>query len=58
MVSLNDALMDLVTKKLVAPEEALSKAVDKAGFDALLKRAGINVAPSAVAAARPATPVR
>ena len=57
MVSLNDALMDLVTKKLVAPEEAISKAVDKAGFDALLKRAGINVAPP-VAAARPATPVR
>jgi twitching motility protein PilT len=57
MVSLNDALMDLVTKKLVAPEEAISKAVDKAGFDALLKRAGINVAPP-VAAARPATTVR
>jgi twitching motility protein PilT len=57
MVSLNDALMDLVTKKLVAPEEAISKAVDKAGFDALLKRAGINVAPP-VAAARPATPAR
>jgi len=43
MVSLNDALMDLVTKKLVEPAEAYSKAVDKAGFDALLKRAGINV---------------
>ena len=57
MVSLNDALKDLVTRKLVAPDEALSKAVDKAGFDALLKRAGINVAP-VVAAARPATPVR
>ena len=40
MVSLNDALMDLVVKKLVAPDEALSKAVDKAGFEALLKRAG------------------
>ena len=39
MISLNDALMDLVTKKLVAPDEALSKAVDKAGFEALLKRA-------------------
>ena len=56
MVSLNDALMDLVTKKLVAPEEALSKAVDKAGFDASLKRAGINIAPPG--AARPVTPVR
>ena len=38
MVSLNDALLELVNKKLVAPEEALSKAVDKAGFEALLKR--------------------
>jgi twitching motility protein PilT len=55
MVSLNDALMDLVAKKLVAPEEALSKAVDKAGLDALLKRAGINVAPPA-GASRPAMP--
>src|ERR1700716_341374 len=29
MVTLNDALMDLVTKKLVAPEEAHTKAIDK-----------------------------
>jgi twitching motility protein PilT len=43
MVSLNDALMDLVTKKLVDPAEAYAKAVDKSGFDAALKRAGINV---------------
>ena len=42
MVSLNDALMDLVAKKLVAPEEAYLKAVDKTGFEALLKRAGID----------------
>jgi twitching motility protein PilT len=42
MVSLNDALMDLVTKKSVAPEEAYSKSVDKTGFEALLKRAGID----------------
>ena len=40
MVSLNDALMELVTKKLVAPDEAYSKAVDKAGLEALLKRGG------------------
>ncbi len=39
MVTLNDALMDLVNKKLVAPEEAYSKAVDKASFEAALKRA-------------------
>lgn len=42
MVALNDALMDLVTKKLVEPQEAYLKAVDKAGFEGLLKRAGID----------------
>ena len=41
MVSLNDALFDLVQKKMVAPEEAYAKAVDKAGFEALLKRANL-----------------
>ena len=39
MVALNDALMDLVTKKLVEPEEAYLKSVDKAAFEGLLKRA-------------------
>ncbi|HYT73718.1 MAG TPA: hypothetical protein VEL79_03120 [Vicinamibacterales bacterium] len=43
MVSLNDALMELVNKKLVEPAEAYAKAMDKTGFDALLERAGINV---------------
>jgi twitching motility protein PilT len=42
MVTLNDALLELVTKKLVAPEEAYVKAVDKPGFEALLKRAGVD----------------
>jgi twitching motility protein PilT len=42
MVTLNDALMELVTKKLAAPDEAYSKAVDKTGFEGLLKRAGID----------------
>jgi twitching motility protein PilT len=42
MVTLNEALMDLVSKKLVAPDEAYSKAVDKTGFEGLLKRAGID----------------
>ena len=42
MVTLNDALMELVTKKLVAPDEALAKAVDKPGFESLLKRAGLS----------------
>jgi len=43
MVTLNDALIDLVTKKLVAPEEAYAKCVDKAGFEGLLKRAGVDM---------------
>jgi twitching motility protein PilT len=54
MVTLNDALMDLVTKKLVAPEEAHAKAIDKAGMETLLKRIGWTnplVAQPAVAAA-------
>ena len=42
MVALNEALMELVTKKLVEPEEAYLKAVDKAAFEGLLKRAGID----------------
>ncbi|HEU5258465.1 MAG TPA: PilT/PilU family type 4a pilus ATPase [Vicinamibacterales bacterium] len=50
MVSLNDALMDLVAKKLVAPEEAYSKSVDKGGFEALLKRSGIDTKFTAAAA--------
>src|SRR5881296_1684067 len=40
MVTLNDALMELVTKKMVAADEAYAKAVDKSGFEAALKRAG------------------
>ena len=42
MVALNDALMDLVTKKLVEPEEAYLKSVDKAAFEGLLKRANLD----------------
>ncbi|MFA5907295.1 MAG: type IV pilus twitching motility protein PilT [Vicinamibacterales bacterium] len=42
MVALNDALMDLVAKKVVEPQEAYLKAVDKPGFEGLLKRAGID----------------
>ena len=34
--------MELVTKKLVEPPEAYLKAVDKAGFEGLLKRANID----------------
>jgi twitching motility protein PilT len=41
MVSLNDSLMELVQKGIVDPEEAYMKAVDKMGFEALLKRNNI-----------------
>jgi twitching motility protein PilT len=34
--------MELVTKKLVEPQEAYLKSVDKNGFEGLLKRAGID----------------
>ena len=40
--ALNDALIELVTKKLVEPEEAYLKAVDKAGFEGLLKRGNVD----------------
>ena len=45
MVTLNDALMDLVNRKLVAPDEALAKAIDKAGFETMLKRPGADARP-------------
>src|SRR5437588_670048 len=52
--TVNDELMDLVTKKLVAPDEAYANAVDKAGFEALLKRIGLEARPPAAAnAAKP-----
>src|SRR5215203_446837 len=38
MVTLNDALAELVKKGLITPEEATIRAVDKTGMDALLKR--------------------
>ncbi len=37
MITLNDALIDLVDNKLVEPKEAYMKAVEKAGFAATLK---------------------
>ncbi len=43
MMSLNDALMELVTQQLVAPEEAYAKSVDKTGLEGLYKRAGIEI---------------
>ncbi|PYR16644.1 MAG: type IV pili twitching motility protein PilT [Acidobacteria bacterium] len=58
MVTLNDALMDLVTRKLVMPEEAYGKAIDKAGIEVVMKRAGLNPhqaapIPAAAAPSRP-----
>jgi twitching motility protein PilT len=58
MVTLNDALMDLVTKKLVAPEEAYVKAIDKAGIEVVMKRAGLNPNPAAPATVAPAAAAR
>jgi hypothetical protein len=37
MVTLNDALMELVDARLVEPKEAYMKSVEKAGFAAGLK---------------------
>jgi twitching motility protein PilT len=54
MMTLNDALMDLVTRKVVSPDEAYAKAVDKTSLEAGLKRMGINLAASPAAAPRPA----
>jgi len=44
--------MDLVTRKLITPEEGYSKAIDKAGMETLMKRAGID--PNKPAPATPA----
>ena len=38
MVTLNDALAELVRKNAITPEEALVRSVDKAGMETLLKR--------------------
>ncbi len=43
MTLLNDALLELVTKKIVSPQEAYSKAVDRTGFKSALAKAGISL---------------
>ena len=69
MVTLNDALIDLVDRDLVDPKEAYMKAVDKVNFVQMLKTRGHDTsfvqpeAPPASpapqgAASRPAAPVR
>jgi twitching motility protein PilT len=57
MVTLNDSLLELVKKKVIEPNEALSKSVARSEMRAMLERAGFKVdspAPGAAAAA-PAT---
>jgi twitching motility protein PilT len=61
MVTLNDALMDLVNKKIVAPEEAYAKAIDKSGLEAQLKRLGFDPskpAPAGAPGTSPGAPAR
>ena len=41
MVTLNDALLDLVKKNVITAEEARLKAVDKVGIEGLLKRGAL-----------------
>jgi twitching motility protein PilT len=43
MVLLNDSLLDLVKKKIVAPEEAYAKAADKSGVASALRAAGFRL---------------
>ena len=43
MITLNDALLELVEKKVVEPDEAYMKAVEKAGFAAQLKQKGFKL---------------
>jgi twitching motility protein PilT len=43
MVTLNDALLELVEKKLIEPDEAFMRSVEKAGLSASLKAKGFKV---------------
>jgi len=51
MVTLNDALFELVKKKLVAPQEACQKAVVKVELRTMLERAGFKLGEAAGSAA-------
>jgi len=46
MVTLNDALLELVKSGLVEVEHAAAKAVNKADFKGMLERAGVRIPPS------------
>ena len=58
MITLNDALIELVDGKLVEPKEAYMKAVEKSGFVQMLKNRGLDVsfAETDQTAAAPKTP--
>jgi twitching motility protein PilT len=43
MVTFNDALFDLVKRKLVSPKDALAKAISKAELRAMLDRLGVSM---------------
>ncbi len=43
MITLNDSLLDLVDKKLVEPQEAYMKAIDKAAMETSFKSRGIRL---------------
>jgi twitching motility protein PilT len=43
MVTLNDALLEVVEKKLVEPAEAYMKAADKGGLEAMMKARGVDL---------------
>jgi twitching motility protein PilT len=64
MVTLNDALLELVDSGQVEPAEAYSKAVEKTGFVAGLKSRGVDTAfadgesPPKDAAKAPSAPAR
>ena len=50
MIMLNDAILDLVKRDLVTPEEAYVKAIDKQGLLVMFKNANIAVPPQATPA--------
>jgi twitching motility protein PilT len=55
MVTLNDALFDLVKRKVVTPEDALSKAIARSELKAMLDRLAATPAPAPARAAQPSS---
>jgi twitching motility protein PilT len=56
MLMMNDAFVDLVKRKLISPDEAYLKAVDKAGLVSQLRSAGIELGPALAGARSQETP--